>query len=354
MKLYLLVSCLFFSRLAFAQADSSTVAYQHAYAVFDSALIGSRSLAFKEAVYLVENTYLGGKIGHERYDHYIKDLAELAKDWEKFNPLSNYGYQDSNEVANNYAIYKLLKDTIKVFTSSTGGYLHLPYTYDFDDYSGEDEWSDMFVTKLMALHKGNCHSLPYLYKILADELGAPCWLALAPNHMYIKNRCKSIGWYNTELTSGCFPIDAWIMASGYLPLKAIQNGIYMDTLSNTEDITLCVVDLAKAYEHKTHNYSDGFILNCCDLALKYYPLNVQAILMKAETLKRLYGREKAERHTSNKIIYRQMEELYGQLFNLGYREMPDKMYQQWLMSVIKERDKYSNNEVKEAIQDNKN
>ena len=49
-----------------------------------------------------------------------------------------------------------------------------------------------------------------------------------------------------------------------------------------------------------------------------------------------------------------MEELYGQLFNLGYREMPDKMYQQWLMSVIKERDKYSNNEVKEAIQDNKN
>jgi len=112
---------LIFSRLAFAQADSSTVAYQHAYAVFDSALIGSRSLAFKEAVYLVENTYLGGKIGHERYDHYIKDLAELAKDWEKFNPLSNYGYQDSNEVANNYAIYKLLKDTIKVLLLRLAG-----------------------------------------------------------------------------------------------------------------------------------------------------------------------------------------------------------------------------------------
>src|SRR6202012_1332497 len=100
--------------------------------------------------------------------------------------------------------------------------------------------------------------------------------------MYIKNRCKSIGWYNTELTSGCFPIDAWIMASGYLPTKAIKSGIYMDTLSNAAAISICVIDLAKGYEHKTHNYYDGFMLKCCDLALKYHPEDVQALLLKAE------------------------------------------------------------------------
>jgi hypothetical protein len=345
MKLSIFLSCLFIAHLSFAQSDSTKLTYEQVYSIFDSSLNGTRALPFKEAVYLVENTYMNGKVGYDRYNHYIKELAALAKDWEKFNPISNYLYPDSSDVSNNGAIYALLKDTIRVFTSSTSGYMHLPYSYNFDDYSGEGEWSDMFVTKLLALHKGNCHSLPYLYKILADELGAHCWLALAPNHMYIKNRCKSIGWYNTELTSGCFPIDAWIMASGYLPLTAIQSRIYMDTLSDKADIILCLVDLAKAYEHKTLNYADGFVLKCCDLAIKYYPVNVQAILLKAETLKRIYESEKTDKHLDNKAIYRQMEDLYGKLFDLGYREMPDKMYQKWLESVMKEKDKYNNKKV---------
>ncbi len=75
-------------------------------------------------------------------------------------------------------------------------------------------------------------------------MGATCWLSLAPNHMYIKNRCSKIGWYNTELTSGEFPIDAWITTSGYIPLKAIQTGLYMDTLSNQQAIALCVLGLS--------------------------------------------------------------------------------------------------------------
>ena len=42
----------------------------------------------------------------------------------------------------------------------------------------------------------NCHSLPYLYKIIMDELGYEWHLALAPNHMYIKTNNKKVGWYN--------------------------------------------------------------------------------------------------------------------------------------------------------------
>jgi hypothetical protein len=55
--------------------------------------------------------------------------------------------------------------------------------------------------------------MPYLYKILAEELGVDANLALAPNHVYIKHRIKAVGWYNTELTSGIFPEDGWLMAS---------------------------------------------------------------------------------------------------------------------------------------------
>ena len=327
------------------QVESTLLPFSAAYDYLDSALKGLAPLSVKEAVYLVENTYLEGRIPHYKYDQYIGELVGLAKSWEKFNGLKDYHSDDSVQVLNNYAIYRVLKDTIKIIGLDNKGYLHLPYTYDFEDYDGVQNWSDMFVTKLLALHSGNCHSLPLLYKIMAEEMGTPCWLALAPNHMYIKNRCKGMGWYNTELTSGCFPIDAWIMASGYLPVKAIKSGIYMDTLSNAAAVSLCVIDLAKGYEHKTHNYYDGFILKCCDLALKYHPEDVQALLLKAETLKRVYEREKDDKHVDDKETFKKMELLYGQLYDLGYREMPRDMYQDWLKSVMKEKEKYRNRAV---------
>jgi hypothetical protein len=44
-----------------------------------------------------------------------------------------------------------------------------------------------------------------------------------------------------------------------------------------------------------------------------------------------------------------MELLYGRLFTLGYREMPEKMYMDWLQSVNKERLKYQDNKVAGAI-----
>jgi hypothetical protein len=251
----------------------------------------------------------------------------------------------------NAALYAILKDTIRVSGNDSQQFIYPPFTYDFTDYNGANNWANMFVSKLLITRKGNCHSLPYLYKILADEIGATCWLAQAPNHIYIENRCKKIGWYNTELTSGNFPLDAWIMASGYLPLQAIQNGIYMDTLSNRQSVALCILDLAKCYEHKVHNYHDGFILKCCDLSLQYLPLNVQAMLLKAETLKRVYEKEKLQKSVAAKEIYHQMEQLYVKLFDLGYREMPDKMYQQWLLSVVNEREKYNNKRVTESFSD---
>ena len=198
------------------------------------------------------------------------------------------------------------------------------------------------MTKLMNTHKGNCHSLPYLYKIIADELGAKCWLALAPNHIYIRNYSKKDGWYNTELTSGEFPIDAWLTASGYIPLQAVQNELYCDTLSNQQAITLCLLDLAKGYERQTKNYYDGFILQCCDKVLEYHSADVKAMLLKAETLKRVYEKQKKENSADASGTYNKMEQQYIRLYDLGYREMPEGMYRDWVMSVTKQREKYGN------------
>jgi hypothetical protein len=329
---------------------------QTSYNIYDSAykelyviLKNQKSKSFVKSVILVENAFYNTSINEQEVIKRVSILKDAALQWAKANPIKNYHYADSVNFIKNMAIYKLLKDTIKLKLSDNDIYHTLPYTYDFTDFFGHKDWSNMFVTKLLATHKGNCHSLPYLYKILADELGATCWLGFAPNHIYIKNRCQKTGWYNTELTSGDFPTDAWILTSGYIPVDAVRSGIYMDTLSNQQAIAQCVLDLAKGYEFQTKNYNDGFILKCCDLTLKYHPLNVQALLLKAETLKKIYEQHGNVVLEIGTLLFDEMEKLYTKLFELGYREMPDKMYMQWLSSIKKERNKYTNKQLKATL-----
>lgn len=330
------------------QSNQGKALYNKAFTDIKDALHSNVAISFKTACFVTENTYFDDRLDFFKFNAAIQNLKDMALAWMKANPLIGYHYSDSNNFHRNFAIYKVLMDTIRFMQNDSAVFGHLPFSYDFDDFAGDVHWENMFVTKLLASRKGNCHSLPFLYKILADELNASCWLALAPNHMYISNRCKKIGWYNTELTSGVFPVDAWIMASGYLPTQAIQSGIYMDTLSDQQSVALCILDLAKGYEHKFRNYTDGYIIKCCDLSLQLFPLNVQAILLKAETLKHIYESQKATGNSNARKTFVAMQALYLKLFDLGYREMPNKMYVQWLGSVVKERDKYGNPRIKAA------
>ena len=330
--------------------DSVAQAYRGALDLLDQLVRQNAPESFKQAVFITENVYLGNSLDYAAFCDKIGQMTVLMKAWMKSNSLSNYRFEDSLNFEKNFAIFTIMKDSISVLNPDKGQlFSTIPMIYDFDDYEGAKDWTKMFVSKLLFTYSGNCHSLPYLYKILADQLGATSWISLAPNHLYIQNRSKKIGWYNTELTSGSFPTDGWIMASGYLPLKAVQSGIYMDTLSNQQSIALCMLDLAKGYEHKTHNYYDGFILACCDSSLQYFPLNVQALLLKAETLKRLYEQQLLHNSTAAKDTYQKMDALYFRLFDLGYREMPPKMYQDWLQSVLKEKSKYQNKRVSDAL-----
>lgn len=348
-RLQLLIYLIIFTFCGYSQINSNLSSkYDTAFTKISDLISNNTIGDFKKAVFICENTYFNDSLNEEGFYHSIDYSKLIIQTWNLFNPIKNYKNSDSINFQNNFAIYHFLKDTTKLFFENKE-YFHLPYTYDFSDFFGRNDWSTMFITKLIVTNKGNCHSLPYLYKILADELGATCWLSLAPNHMYIKNRCKKIGWYNTELTSGEFPIDAWITTSGYIPVKAVQTGIYMDTLSNQQAIALCGLDLAKGYEFQSKNYYDGFIIKCCDLVLQYHPVNVQAMLLKAETLKRVYEKQKTEKKNEATETYNQMEQLYIKMFDLGYREMPEKMYMQWLRSVSEQRNKYGNKQLKETL-----
>ena len=333
---------------------SQTMLFDTALAQLENTLNGKGNMTFKEAVFMVENAYLEQRVPQEYYDTRVGDLKKIAA---RISNDSNliYNQRDTEIVKKHAAIYTLITDTT-VITRPSGTILHYPFTYDFDDPFATNEWSSMFVTKLLATKKGNCHSMPYLYKILADELGIDAHLAIAPNHIYIKNRCEKIGWYNTELTSASFPIDAWIMASGYVYLEAIQNGVYMVALDDTESMAMCVIDLAMGYNRKFPDNDGTFILKCCELALKHFPNYITAILLKAETQKRLIE-QMMEQHNVEQPkelfvltddaepLWKDMEQTYFKAHKLGYRQMPKQMYLDWLASLQTEREKYNNRKV---------
>jgi hypothetical protein len=343
---FLLSFCFFKSISGCPKDDSVKRTYNKAFTEIESMLVANR-LSFKRAVFVTENAYFDDTLAYDQFENKIQYLVFWAKRQAKFITLDSYPEIDSELVKRNMAIFAVLKDTCKIYVSNTQVSYHFPFTYDFTDMLGKDRWTKMFVTKLLVTSKGNCHSLPYLYKILADELEIKnAWLSFAPNHIYIKNHCLKTGWYNTELTSGQFPVDAWIMASGYISTDAVRSGIYMDTLSDRQSIANCALDLAQGYERKFKNYTDSFIIKCCNLALKYHPTNINAIVYKAETLKKMYLTYKKENPALALAIYPDMEKLYVYALDLGYKEMPEKMYKDWLLNLSRQINKYSDVKLK--------
>jgi len=317
-------------------------------------LEGSCSLSFKEAVYEVENAYMESTLDSIIFNDEIKKLSLLANSLIKVRTLKYEG-RDKKEVEKFAALFSVLTDSIDVIDSKGITHKYIPYSYDFNDIWGHGEWKNMFVSKLLATRKGNCHSLPYLYKILADELGAKAYLALAPNHVYIKHWNENDGWYNTELTSGIFPIDSWLMASGYIHLDAITNKLYMEALDDKQSIALCLVDLAQGYERKFPENDGVFVLKCVDAALEQYPTYANALILRAETKKKQLEKKAINSYSGldNEALqdekirtsFLALQNEYVQIHELGYRRMPEEMYLDWLVSLQKEREKFENKKI---------
>lgn len=328
--------------------------YQQVYSRIDSMLIGHIPLSFKEAVLKSENAYLDNELDFNQFNQTIEVLVGLTEAISS-PKLTTYNGLDKDIVVKHAALFKVLTDTIPIAIDSTNIFKHIPYTYDFDDMWGEKDWSKMFVSKLLATGKGNCHSLPYLYKILSEELKIPAYLAFAPNHIYIKTYSKKMGWYNTELTSGTFPIDGWLMASGYVCVEAVRNGLYLDTLSTKQSVANCLLDLAQGYQHKFGKENPDFVVKCCNTTLKYHPTNVNAMLTKAEAqkyyiqaqmkVKNVKTPQELFADNSIKEMFVDMEQTYVKLHQLGYRRMPEEMYMQWMGMLKNEPNKFTNPQI---------
>ncbi|MBX9850478.1 MAG: hypothetical protein K2X86_01830, partial [Cytophagaceae bacterium] len=320
-------------------------------------LEGKKPLQLKRAVYLVENAYYDNKLNYEDYCKKIDELILFCR-----SKLKTDGYKETDKFAKNFVLYKLYTSTIERKDINAGMALkHYPIKYDFEDFWGSQNWTKQFVVKTLYSNSGQCHSLPLLYMILAQEFGTEAYLSFSPNHSYIKFKDNNNCIYNFETTNGHMVTDKWIMASQYVKSEAVQNGLYMDTLNFKQTVAHCLNDLADGFQIR-FGFADGkFLMECSHLSLKYFSKgNYHALATKSnlyfgkfDLLRRYNGIERTNEAINKFFTYNKEakeywdlhDKYYSEIRSMGYEDMPADAYLAWLKSVEAEKEKNEHSRI---------
>lgn len=309
--------------------------YEAGYQVLAEMLDGRRPASLPLAVFVVENSYAAGELSYAAFQAELDELATICRG------LAT----DASPTARFMALHRLMTDTVRVSYAGKVVSQHLPYRYDFEDFRGDDDYRKLFVTKLLRTNTGQCHSLPLLYKLLADRLGVKTYISMAPNHTFISVKDERGVLYRYETTNGHFTTDAFYMSSGYIKAGALKQRTYLDTLTLRENLACQLVDLASGYEHY-YGY-DAFVQKCAELALKFYPQGMQArILGHNVALARFVEPWKAAGKPSPEVALTlpqlkpymaEVERWNRALADVGFEEMPKDHYNRWLNALEQEK-----------------
>lgn len=279
-------------------------------AMFD----GKEQYSLKRAEFLVENAFFSGRMDYRDFCHDIDSVVAVLNHFIDINDIRKY------RTGPNFALFDY-------FTKSSAMNGNRKFTYDFDDPMGEKDFTIFFTSRLLRTHKGQCTSMPLLYKILCDELGGECALAFGPMHMYIKHIGEDGRWYNVELTHGGFSRDIWYMETMNISTEAIRNGIFLCALSEKENIGFMLMQLARAYHHKYKSY-DYFVSRCIETVLTDLPNFCDALVMKFILLQDQgfrfqdkYGHIKTPYITAH---YNSFKGVMDKLDHLGYSQPTDE------------------------------
>lgn len=275
--LYLL---LFLLQLS-VQAQSMTAEdyYVSAFNEMSDMLAGRDTLSIKRAVYLAEWAFYEGKLDYKTdFCDEIDRIKTFILSFYEVNKLQTY------KTGMQMAITSYI-----VSPYSGNGYT--PYTYDFETFSMDKEpWERQFVSRTLKTHKGQCRSLPWMYKILASELNANVSLAHAPRHSYImykdEDNITPEKWINLELTTNQMQPAWWIKQDFEICDSAVQVGTYMTPLSDVETVACQMAELAMGYKEKFQRY-DEFTYYCASRSLEFYPMNPNAWIIRGKSLERI-------------------------------------------------------------------
>lgn len=292
-------------------------------------LEGEQPTSIKKAVWLAEVLHIGETYRYEIFDKQITDAAAFCKqytheqglDWKKHDHRAK-------------ALIAYFSQTIQLKT----GEVHKPFAYDFQDPLAKNSHYAMTVHKVLKTGKGQCHSLPLLFRVLAEEMQVKAYLVLSPAHSYIKLFLEDGRTPIFETTNNHLTQESWIQSSNIVPFSALRSGIYMDTLSAKETLVHCLAHLCNDYIHK-FDYQE-IIFNISRISINHAPNYPQmwAILSNTLTYKTMedvkaLGYPKMEELDKYPELKKQMTDLYrlyAEIDRMGYKDLDEKTYIQWL------------------------
>ncbi|MBO5243143.1 MAG: hypothetical protein J6B36_02815 [Muribaculaceae bacterium] len=278
-KLWVYFLFLFLHLSAHARTMMAEDYYITAFNEMSDMLAGRDSLSIKRAVYFAEWAYYEGKLDYKTdFCDEIDRITSFVRLFYDVNKLSSY--KTGKQMALNAYFF---------YPYSGNGYK--PYTYDFETFSKDDKpWDHQFVSKVLKTHKGQCRSLPWMYKILAEEIGAEVSLAHAPRHCYImykdEDNLTPEEWINLEVTTNQM-VPAWCIKQDFeICDSAVHAGTYMKPLTDVETVACQMAELTFGYYEKFHRY-DKFTYYCASRSLEFYPMNPNAWIIRCKSLERI-------------------------------------------------------------------
>ncbi len=144
-----------------------------------------------------------------------------------------------------------------------------PYQYDHNDPLGT-KLSNKLMPNYMISRRGNCITMPFLFLILADRMGLNVTTSTAPLHVLVKWTEDETGiTRNLETTSGANPArDVWYRQNMPMTDVALEQGVYLDSLSTKETIAVMATVLVEHYM-ELGEYDQA--IRTAEAILRYYP-----------------------------------------------------------------------------------
>jgi hypothetical protein len=311
------------------------------------------NFSLSSAVYEVENAYLGDELSKEGFSHVLQFRADQVRQM-----LKAQGLSSKNNLSINYAIQQLFEHPNTYYDGKTQlTHTVPPFKYDFEDYMGEKDYTKLFASKLLATGSGQCHSLPLIYLMIAEQLGAKAWLSLAPEHSFVQFMDSHGRLLDYETTNGNIVSGTWMAGSGYINAKALRNKTYLDTLSQRQLYARCLSDLLLGYLQKFEY--DDFAQEIRNGILRIDPSNITGLIVDANLKRTIAWRAiKAAgmpkpadlpKYPQAFQCYQEMKEAISKIDDLGYQDMPPNAYQAWLKSIEVEKKRLATEKLQERI-----
>jgi hypothetical protein len=330
---------------------NKTKSYQEAFQIFSK--FNPDSFSISKAVFTVENAFYGNKFKYDVFDNALKQRAELVKQILKRENLST-----KNNTALNYGIMKLYQQPNNFYDKKSKQTFSVkPFGYDFEDFRGEKDYTKMFTSKMLSTSKGQCHSMPLTYLMVAEQLGAKAWLSLAPQHSFVQFADNNNNLMNFETTNGNLVSANWMQQSGFINANALKSKTYLDTLSQRQLYARCLSDLLLGYMDK-FGYDD-FAEQIRQKVLQVNPNNTTANIIDANiktlmALKKINAAGKPKEEYLPNFpeayqAYQNMLAAYEKVDGLGYQDMPKDAYQRWLKSIDNAKKEQENKEIQERM-----